>query len=40
MPAESMMATLGTGKAAYLPCKYIAKPKQGEVAFVSGAAGA
>ena len=30
----------GTGNASYLPIKHIGKPKEGEVAFVSGAAGA
>ena len=41
IPIESYMSILGgTGNASYLPIKHIGKPKQGEVAFVSGAAGA
>ena len=41
IPVESYMSVLGgTGNASYLPIKHIGKPKEGEVAFVSGAAGA
>lgn len=41
VPAEAHLGTLGgTGNAGYLPVVHIGKPQQGEVAFVSGAAGA
>ncbi len=41
VPAEAYLGTLGgTGNAGYLPVVHIGKPKSGEVAFVSGAAGA
>ena len=41
VPTEAYLGTLGgTGNAGYLPVVHIGKPKQGEVAFVSGAAGA
>jgi NADPH-dependent curcumin reductase CurA len=41
VPAEAYLGTLGgTGNAGYLPVVHIGKPQKGEVAFVSGAAGA
>ena len=41
LTAENHMGILGgTGLAAYLPIKHIGRPQSGEIAFVSGAAGA
>lgn len=41
IPGEQHISVLGgTGMAAYLPIKHIGRPKAGEVAFVSAAAGA
>ena len=41
VPTEAYLGTLGgTGNAGYLPVVHIGQPKEGEIAFVSGAAGA